>query len=233
MALHWWKKQQKIEHRSALLTLTAVFSPAAISWGPKPPPLYMSVCALHTCLSLYPSERSNQSSVLFFFCLQLMGFIYACYVVKLISEEEDSCKYTAAHISMQTSHFFCNKAVCSCVSVCRAALGHLFSFTGSAVLTELWKGCSPYIYSFIIAAAWGPMSCCGGSKMWSKQSGILLVWIASWFNSAAQVNPARGSLTTWCVSKRSTRRWALRLKTGRFVFNGRHAVLMLIGWLYF
>lgn len=90
-----------------------------------------------------------------------------------------------------------------------------------------------HIHSFIIAAAWGPMSCCGGSKMWSKQSGILLVWIASWFNSAAQVNPARGSLTTWCVSKRSTRRWALRLKTGRFVFNGRHAVLMLIGWLYF
>lgn len=24
---------------------------------------------------------------------QLAGFIYACYVVKLISEEEDSCKY--------------------------------------------------------------------------------------------------------------------------------------------
>lgn len=31
-----------------------------------------------------------------------MGFIYACYVVKLISEEEDSCKYTVTH--MQQSY---------------------------------------------------------------------------------------------------------------------------------
>uniref|UniRef100_A0A4W6EI30 Sodium/potassium-transporting ATPase subunit beta-1-interacting protein n=1 Tax=Lates calcarifer TaxID=8187 RepID=A0A4W6EI30_LATCA len=29
--------------------------------------------------------------------LALVGFIYACYVVKLISEEEDSCKYTIIH----------------------------------------------------------------------------------------------------------------------------------------
>ena len=106
-----------------------------------------------------------------------MGFIYACYVVKLISEEEDSCKYTAAHISMQTSHFFCNKAVCSCVSVCRAALGHLFSFTGSAVLTELWKGCSPY--SFV------HHRCCVRADvvLWRVKNVIKTVWNSPRLNS--------------------------------------------------
>ena len=33
-----------------------------------------------------------------------MGFIYACYVVKLISEEEDSCKYKVKLVHAHT-HF--------------------------------------------------------------------------------------------------------------------------------
>lgn len=36
-------------------------------------------------------DYSNQCC--FLFSSQLAGFIYACYVVKLISEEEDSCEY--------------------------------------------------------------------------------------------------------------------------------------------
>lgn len=71
----------------------------------------MSVCL---SISLSVCLHGGIIKALFFFrvcvCLQLMGFIYACYVVKLISEEEDSCKYTVTHISMQTSHVFCTKA---------------------------------------------------------------------------------------------------------------------------
>lgn len=33
-----------------------------------------------------------------------MGFIYACYVVKLISEEEDSCKYADTRFSTDLPH---------------------------------------------------------------------------------------------------------------------------------
>lgn len=144
-----------------------------MSSGPVPPLLYLSVLSmpvyLFICLS---ARRSNQTSG--FFCLQLMGFIYACYVVKLISEEEDSCKYTLTHISVQTSHVFCNKAVCSCVSVCYAALCHLFSFTGS--LQGCWNYGKAIAHKqlFIIAAAWGPMSHSYRMKIRLKQAGIYL-----------------------------------------------------------
>lgn len=51
--------------------------------------LHTAVCQLYTAGSTC-SVESNLSCLLV--CSQLLGFVYACYVVSAITEEEDSCE---------------------------------------------------------------------------------------------------------------------------------------------
>lgn len=82
-----------------------------------------------------------------------MGFIYACYVVKLISEEEDSCKYAHTH-TLQ-----CRSRTSSATKLSAAALA--FAVLPSATFSAAQALCSAvgamgetiaHMQLFIIAA---------------------------------------------------------------------------------
>lgn len=53
---------------------------------------------LHTSISV-------ESNLFLFVCSQLLGFVYACYVVSAITEEEDSCEllnHTLTHTEIHS-----------------------------------------------------------------------------------------------------------------------------------
>lgn len=60
-----------------------------------------------------PHSLSQCTLICFFLSPQLLGFIYACYVISVITEEEDSCKY----LSLSSYLLVLSLSVCLAVAV--------------------------------------------------------------------------------------------------------------------
>lgn len=134
---------------------------------------------------------------MFFYCslFQLAGFIYACYVVKLISEEEDSCKYL--FIYLPWIHFFVD--VCVCLEDLKGSLSKLHTH-GVHTSLQLCNSGSLACFFFVITT-WTDDKVCTASTMRESICAYLL-WAPSKEAPLSLIGPLLSGASTAAPSQR-------------------------------